>query len=118
MQKHRNLEQQRLVRLWFAKGWERAHNFAFTVSERRKGLAEYCLRRMISATAAFNQANMETPAKKTDALTQLCDLLRESNVRMLFWICPTCPPGTVTWAREKGKSTPRCEQCGMCGDPQ
>jgi hypothetical protein len=53
---------------------------------------------------------------KKDLLDQPCDILAESGARMVFWVCPDCPAGKVTWKHEGGKSTPHCEQCGKDGE--
>lgn len=51
-----------------------------------------------------------------DLIDELCELLRQSGARVVFWTCPECPSGRVSWTHAKDKSTPRCEQCGKQGD--
>jgi hypothetical protein len=62
----------------------------------------------------------EAPSEpmEMDAVTELCNILRESKARVLFWVCPKCPVGRVTWNKDGDKSIPRCEQCGIVGLPQ
>lgn len=51
-----------------------------------------------------------------DPLKELCALVSASGLRMVFWVCPNCPSGRVTWDHAEGRSIPRCEQCGRQGE--
>lgn len=45
-----------------------------------------------------------------DVLDELCDLLKESKIRFVFWTCPRGCDGRVKWNEKKTDAT--CQVCG------
>lgn len=54
----------------------------------------------------------ETVARKRDVIDELCDLIRESDLRIVFWMCPVEGHRGVTWTHGDGKSVATCTVCG------
>jgi len=44
-------------------------------------------------------------------LKMLCDLMEETGMTMVFWVCPKGCKGTVKWNKAKTDAT-----CGVCGE--
>ena len=59
-------------------------------------------------TAAGDPVRSE--ALLDDPVKELCDLLREMNMRVVFWVCPKGCRGRVTWNADKTDA--KCEVCG------
>lgn len=69
---------------------------------------------------------MSEPEKR-DTWQELCDLIEEAGLRVVFWTCPKGCNGMVKWhheggrgpdAKPGGKSTPTCQTCGETGAPR
>ena len=45
-----------------------------------------------------------------DPIKELCDILREYKVRVVFWVCPNGCRGRVVWNHDKTDAT--CQVCG------
>lgn len=58
------------------------------------------------------------PVRWLTSFEQLCDLIEEAGLRVVFWTCPDCPPGFVSWSGPRDAAVPKCEQCGKTGAPR
>jgi hypothetical protein len=48
----------------------------------------------------------------SEPLKELCDLLRENNMRFVFWVCPNGNHRGVTWEHGNEGSVATCDVCG------
>ncbi len=106
-----------------------ADNPTIRPEQRRKFLREACPYRDKVKAAGWRamaiSLTAERPVVRTyDHLTpeELFDLLRDSNIRWVFWVCPNGCRGHVVWSSNcteatcqtcgAKKSDPRCPYCG------
>lgn len=49
-------------------------------------------------------------SEEFDAVKELCDILREGKVRVVFWVCPRDCQGRVEWSNNCTEA--ECKTCG------
>lgn len=69
---------------------------------------------MDATDSAWFEAGQEPPLPKSqgDPIEELCDLLRENKMSVVFWVCDNPNHRGVTWEHRKDKSVATCDVCG------
>jgi hypothetical protein len=49
-------------------------------------------------------------------IDELCEAIKESGARVVFWVCPKGCNGRVTWNHSKPKSVATCQVCGCTSE--